>query len=58
MTAFVTLDHRDGIAVLTLDNPPVNALSVPFRAAIIAAVRAAAADPAVLGIVLAARGRA
>jgi 3-hydroxyacyl-CoA dehydrogenase len=58
MNAFVTPDTRDGIAVLTLDNPPVNALSVPFRAAIIAAVQAAAADPAVLGIVLAARGRA
>jgi 3-hydroxyacyl-CoA dehydrogenase len=58
MTEFVTLDHRDGVAVLTLGNPPVNALSAPFRAAIVSALRAAAGDPAVRGIVLAASGRA
>ena len=58
MAEYVTTAHRDGIAVLTFDNPPVNALSVPFRAAIVAAVQAAAADPAVRGIVLAAKGKA
>ncbi|MFN6955279.1 MAG: 3-hydroxyacyl-CoA dehydrogenase NAD-binding domain-containing protein [Acetobacteraceae bacterium] len=58
MADLVTTETRDGIAVLTLDNPPVNALSAPLRAAIVAAVRAAAADPSVRGIVLAAKGRA
>ena len=58
MADLVTTETRDGIAVLTLDNPPVNALSASLRAAIVAAVRAAAADPAVRGIVLAAKGKA
>jgi 3-hydroxyacyl-CoA dehydrogenase len=42
----------DGIAVLTIDNPPVNALSAEVWAAIDEAVATAAADPAVQGIVL------
>lgn len=58
MAELVTTEMRDGIAVLSLDNAPVNALSAALRGAIVAAVRAAAADPAVRGIVLAARGRA
>ncbi|MCS6932146.1 MAG: 3-hydroxyacyl-CoA dehydrogenase NAD-binding domain-containing protein [Acetobacteraceae bacterium] len=58
MAELVTTETRDGIAVLTLDNPPVNALSAPLRAAIVAALRAASADPAVRGIVLAAKGKA
>ncbi len=58
MAEMVTTEIRDGIAILTFDNPPVNALSAAFRAAILAAVQAAAADPAVRGLVLAARGKA
>jgi 3-hydroxyacyl-CoA dehydrogenase len=42
----------DGVAVLTIDNPPVNALSAGVWAAIDAAVGKAAADPAVQAIVL------
>jgi len=42
----------DGVAVLTIDNPPVNALSAEVWAAVDAAVARAAADPAVQGIVL------
>jgi 3-hydroxyacyl-CoA dehydrogenase len=58
MADLVTTERQDDIAVLTLDNPPVNALSAALRAAIVAALRAAAADPSVRGIVLAAKGRA
>ena len=58
MAELVKTQIHDGMAVLTLDSPPVNALSAPLRAAIAAAVRAADADPSIRGIVLAAKGRA
>ena len=49
---------RDGsVAVLTLDNPPVNALGHALRAAIKVALDAAFADPAVGAIVLIGGGR-
>ena len=45
--------HRAGdIAVLTIDNPPVNAMSMAVRADLVAAVRAAASDAAVRAVVL------
>ena len=47
----------DGVATITLDNPPVNALSAALRAGAMAAVARAIADPAVRVIVLAAAGR-
>jgi len=49
---------RDGeVAVFTFDNPPVNALSHPVRAALFAAIEALDADPGVRAIVLAGAGR-
>ena len=42
----------EGVAVLTIANPPVNALSLPVREALLAALRRAEADPAVRAIVL------
>jgi 3-hydroxyacyl-CoA dehydrogenase len=51
------LHVEDGVAVLTLNNPPVNALSARVRQAIVDGVRAAEADPAVRAIVLACAGR-
>ena len=42
----------DGIAVLTLDNPPVNSLGLELRQAIVAGVERANDDPAVAAIVL------
>jgi 3-hydroxyacyl-CoA dehydrogenase len=51
--------RRDGdVAVFTFDNPPVNALSQPVRAVLLAAVEALDADPSVSSIVLAGAGRA
>jgi 3-hydroxyacyl-CoA dehydrogenase len=50
--------RRDGdVAVFTFDNPPVNALSQPVRAALLDAAVALDADPAVRAIVLAGAGR-
>jgi 3-hydroxyacyl-CoA dehydrogenase len=49
---------RDGdVAVFTFDNPPVNALSQPLRAALAAAIESLDADPAVRAIVLIGAGR-
>jgi len=56
-TELVTLSRRGAIAVLTVNNPPVNALSHGVRRGLRDGVRQAAADPAVQGIVLACAGR-
>jgi 3-hydroxyacyl-CoA dehydrogenase len=52
MSNLVRSQLWDGVAVLTIDNPPVNALSQGVWAAIDEAVSAAAADPAAQAIVL------
>ena len=51
------LDVRDGIAVLTLNSPPVNALSSPVRDGLHKGVQQAIADPAVKAVVLVCAGR-
>lgn len=53
----VTLDIEDGIAVLTLDSPPVNALSAAVRAGLQQGFTAAIDDDAVQAIVLICAGR-
>ena len=45
------------IAVLTLDNPPVNGLGLDTRAALAAGIERALADPAVAGIVIQGAGK-
>jgi len=57
INAVTTLDIEDGIAVLTLDSPPVNALSATVRAGIRDGVARAVADDAVKGIVLICAGK-
>ena len=54
----VTLTRQDEIAVATLDNPPVNALSAALRADLNDALAQAMADPSVTALVIAAKGRA
>jgi 3-hydroxyacyl-CoA dehydrogenase len=49
----VRAETREGIRILTLDNPPVNALSFATAAALIEGVEAAEADEAVRAIVIA-----
>jgi 3-hydroxyacyl-CoA dehydrogenase len=46
------MDVQDGVAVITLDNPPVNGLGHALRGAIAADVDAAAADARVKAIVI------
>src|SRR6202165_4463084 len=48
----LSLEIRDGIAVLKLDNPPVNSLGFELREALVAGLDRANADPAVAAIVL------
>ncbi|MBE0693134.1 MAG: enoyl-CoA hydratase/isomerase family protein [Aquamicrobium sp.] len=57
MSEYVTVAREDGIAVLLLDNPPVNALGLNLRGPLFAALEAARDDAAVKGIVIACAGR-
>ena len=57
MSDYVTTTRNGGIAVVTLDNPPVNALSHHLREPLHAALVAARDDAAVAGIVIACAGR-
>jgi 3-hydroxyacyl-CoA dehydrogenase len=52
-----TLEVQDGVAVVTLDNPPVNALSAALRGAALDALERAFADPAAQAIILRCAGR-
>lgn len=53
----VRWERRDGVAVLTVANPPVNALVQPVRAALFDAVERAEADADVSAILIQAEGR-
>ncbi len=56
--AVVNYRIERGIAIVTLENPPVNALSLEVRRGLAAALAQAAQDPAVVGIVIAGSTRA
>jgi 3-hydroxyacyl-CoA dehydrogenase len=49
---------RDGIAVITLDNPPVNGLGYSTRLGIVEGIERAGADPAVAALVIIGAGKA
>jgi 3-hydroxyacyl-CoA dehydrogenase len=51
-------ETRDGVAIVSLDNPPVNGLGLTTRAGIVEAVDRAQKDPAVTAIVITGAGRA
>src|SRR5258708_37220871 len=48
----LSFEARDGIAVLKLDNPPVNSLGHELRQALVAGLERANADPGIDAIVL------
>ena len=56
MTA--TYQVHGNLAVITLDNPPVNGLGLATRQGIVAGLEQALADPAVAAIVLTGAGKA
>ena len=47
----------DGVAVLTLDNPPVNGLGYDTRRALVAGLDQALADPTVVAVVINGAGK-
>src|SRR6476661_1118916 len=53
----VRFEIEDGIGVITVDNPPVNALGPGVREGIIEAVERGIADPGVSAMVLIGAGR-
>ena len=53
----VTTISRDGIAVITFDNPPVNGMGLAVRRGMADALAAANADDAIAGIVLTGGGK-
>ena len=57
INAVVDLAIEDGIAVLTVDNPPVNALSADVRAGLDDGIRRVAQDPRVEAVVIWCAGR-
>jgi 3-hydroxyacyl-CoA dehydrogenase len=57
MNELVKYSTRDGVAIITVDNPPVNALSTGVPAGIGEALKIAEADATVQAVVLAAAGK-
>jgi 3-hydroxyacyl-CoA dehydrogenase len=57
MSELVAVSQRDGIAVITVQNPPVNALGPGVPEALLDAVGAAERDPAVQAVVIIGGGR-
>ncbi len=53
----VKYENKDGIGVITVDNPPLNVLSRDVRDGLMAAVRQAAADTGARAVVIAGAGR-
>ncbi|SFN92064.1 short chain enoyl-CoA hydratase /3-hydroxyacyl-CoA dehydrogenase [Bradyrhizobium sp. Rc3b] len=57
MSEVVKLERHNEIGIVTVDSPPVNALSAAVRGGILECIKAAIADPAIKGIVLTCAGR-
>ena len=53
MSETVKAENRDGILILTIDNPPVNALSTSVRAGLFDELTKAKGDAGVKAIVVA-----
>ncbi|SMG01904.1 3-hydroxyacyl-CoA dehydrogenase NAD-binding domain-containing protein [Burkholderia singularis] len=56
-TGTVTHERRDKVLVVTIDHPPVNALSASVRHGLVHALDAAAADAAVAAVLIVGAGR-
>ena len=56
-SSVVRVESAGNLALILIDNPPVNAASQAVRRGLASAIEAAGADPAVEGIVIACEGR-
>src|SRR4030095_6210603 len=52
MSELVTAATQDGVAIVQIDNPPVNALSTGVPEALLSTIAAAARDPTVRALVI------
>ena len=57
MNQVVKMERHDAVAIVTIDSPPVNALSAAVRKGIVDGVKSATADADVKAIVIACAGR-
>src|ERR1043166_5051090 len=57
MSERVTTTVRDGVAVVQIDNPPVNALSAGIPEALVSAVEQAETNPGVRAVIMIGAGR-
>ena len=57
MSDLVTFSNQDGIGIITVNNPPVNALSPGVPEGILTAVQQAQSDDAIKALVLIGSGR-
>src|ERR1700761_3828834 len=57
VSELVTLRRDGNVGVVTVDNPPVNAIKTAVRIGLIAKLGEAKADPAIAAVVLACAGR-
>ena len=57
MSELVTAATQDGVAIVQIDNPPVNALSTGVPEALLSTIAAAERDPTVRAIVIMGAGR-
>src|SRR5262245_58951389 len=57
MSELVSFSNHDGVGVITVDNPPVNALSPGVPEGILAAVRNAQTDSSIKALILIGAGR-
>ncbi|KJC54623.1 3-hydroxyacyl-CoA dehydrogenase [Bradyrhizobium sp. LTSP849] len=57
MSEVVKLERHDEVGIVTVNSPPVNALSAAVRGGILECIKAAIADPVIKGIVLTCAGR-
>jgi 3-hydroxyacyl-CoA dehydrogenase len=48
---YIRTEDRDGVRIITIDNPPINALSFALAAELVPVVEAASGDPNVKGVV-------
>lgn len=48
---------HDGVAILTINNPPVNGLGQPIRAGLVEAIEQAQQDPAATAVIITSEGR-
>ncbi|MGH8441102.1 MAG: enoyl-CoA hydratase-related protein, partial [Pseudomonas sp.] len=53
----VNTERRDSVLVVTINNPPVNALGVDVRRGLVAAIAAAEGDSAVAAVLIVGAGR-